>query len=702
MSSPATLRGWRGALSYSAWTAWTMTSPVSKRRHAPGPGPNAQAAMAALEAAGRALAREDFDEAGRQFEVVARFEPRNPDLLANLGAVRARQGRLDDAVAALERALAVRPGHEIATRNLASTLTGRGNRHLSAGDTQAGVADLRRAIELDPSAAEAESALGLGLLELGRPGEALAHLARARERLPKHTPTLNRLGLALKRVGKFSEARQVLEAAAAIAPDLQVMVNLSGVCFELSQMSEAHAWAARAVNEHPGSPEAHNNLGLVLREQGDVAGGLAHFEAACALAPQGWLWQSGRLLSLNYLAEVDAAALGAAHRTVGEAWVASVAGQRRLEPRHPHPDRRLAIGYVSPDFRRHSVGYFVESFLGEHDPAAVEITCYASSPVRDQVTTRLQAMVPRWRDVAGLSDRACQELMVADGIDVLVDLAGHTSHNRLAVFARRAAPVQMTYLGYGVTTGLPTMDYLLTDEVADPPDQPGSGSESPLYLPGGYLSYRPPFGVTDGPSVAPLPARASGHVTFGSFNNLAKISDAVIDLWARLLLRVPGARMLVKGRGLGAPQARARLEARFTARDVDPGRVDLAPPISGVADHLALYGSVDIALDTYPYNGTTTTCEALWMGVPVVTLAGKTHMSRVSHSILARVSADELVAFDGEGYLRIAAALATDLDRLEALRHQLRQRMLGSPLMDGRRLARALEGAYRLAWRRAL
>jgi protein O-GlcNAc transferase len=654
---------------------------------------------AALSRAQAALAREDFAQAASNLEAALKLTPRHPDLLTNLGAALSRLGRLDEAASKLEAALAIESGHAVAARNLAATLGARGNRRLAAGALADGVADLRRALTLDPAAAETRSALGLGLAELGRLPEAIEQYRLALEGLPGHAVTLNRLGMALMTLGRFGEARGVLEQAAAAAPDmLEARVNLGAVCSELGRVTEAEAWSRQAVERHPAAPEAHNNLGLALREQGEVAAALAHFERACALQPEGFLWQSGRLLTMNYLPGIDGAALAAAHREVGAAWSRAV-GQRAISPRDPDPARRLRVGYLSPDFRTHSVAYFVESFLGEHDPAAVEVIGYASSPVRDDVTDRLQALAHRWRSVSALDDGACHAQIVEDEIDVLVDLAGHTAHNRLAVFARRAAPVQMSYLGYGVTTGLPAMDYLLTDELADP-DATG-GSETALPLPGGYLAYRPPFGPQGGPPPGPLPARAAGHVTFGSFNNLAKVSDPTVALWSRVLDQVPGARLLIKARGLAGPEARARLHQRFAAHGIAADRLALAPATAGTPEHLALYGQVDIALDTFPYGGTTTTCEALWMGVPVVTLTGDTHMSRVGHSILARV-APEWVAHQPQHYLQLAAGLAGDLDRLESLRRELRPRLLASPLMDGRRLARALEAAYRQAWRAAL
>jgi predicted O-linked N-acetylglucosamine transferase (SPINDLY family) len=355
----------------------------------------------------------------------------------------------------------------------------------------------------------------------------------------------------------------------------------------------------------------------------------------------------------------------------------------------------LRVGYVSADLRDHSVAFFIEPVLAARDRDEFHVTCYYNFPRADAVTARLRAQSDGWRDVAPLSDEALARLIREDGIDVLVDLSGHTAHNRLLTFARKPAPVQMTWLGYLNTTGLGAMDYRITDARACPPGPLDTlHSEALVRLPDSQWCYRAP---AKSPEIAALPASAGKRITFGALTNLAKISAATIEVWSRLLRDDTKSQLRIAGRGMSAVEGAMR--AAFERRGVAADRLELLEH-GPFQDYLASHGSIDIMLDTFPYTGGTTTCHALWMGVPVVTLAGDTATSRGGASLLYAVGLPELVADTPNRYVETASALAADLGRLRALRATMRERMRSSPLMDEARFARNLEAAYRAAWRK--
>jgi predicted O-linked N-acetylglucosamine transferase (SPINDLY family) len=360
--------------------------------------------------------------------------------------------------------------------------------------------------------------------------------------------------------------------------------------------------------------------------------------------------------------------------------------------------RRLRVGYVSPDFRRHSVAYFVQPILAGHDHQQFEVFCYASVRRPDEVTAALKSQADQWRDIAAMSDEQAAEMIRADRIDILVDLAGHTANHRLTLFARRAAPVQVTYLGYPNTTGLATMDYRLTDAAADPPGTTESHyTERLVRLPHGFLCYMPPGHA---PEPRAMSAANGSPITFASFNNLAKVTQAMVGLWAKILRRVPDSILLLKAGALADQATQARVRAEFDRHGIGADRIELRGREPSPARHLAMYHRVDVALDTSPYNGTTTTCEALWMGVPVVTLAGQSHASRVGASLLTCADLAMLIARGEEEYVAIVSQLAHDLERRLALAATLRQKMQGT-ICTARRFLADLEAAYVWMWEQA-
>lgn len=554
-------------------------------------------------------------------------------------------GRLGESEALCRAIIAEHPGHADSHGLLGVVLA------LDGRTTEAAAA-LERAIALAPAVAAYHNNLGNVLSALGHGEEAVAAYGRAIALRPDDAQALNNLGTALKATGRLADARDAYERALALRPDYaEAHSNYGNVLLDLGHIQDAAESHRRALAINPDYAVAHNNLGSALKRVGEYEAAAAAFESALKLMPayadalsnMGEVLRetgeagaaidyyrraldadgarpaihSNLLYALNCVADVDRVAVAAEHRRWAEVHARPATATHDNDP---SPERRRRIGYVSPDFRRHSAAYFIEPVLAAHDPAAVEVFCYACSNLRDEVSDRLRALAHGWRDIDALDDGAAAKCIGEDGIDILVDLSGHTMNGRLTLFAQRPAPVQVTYLGYPNTTGLEAMDYRLTDARADPEgDGEAFHSEALVRLPGGFLCYRPP---DDAPAVAPP---RDGPVTFISCNNLAKVTPPVVAVWASLLARLPTARLLLKAKALGDAGTRRRMAERFAEHGVSPDRIDMMGWVE-TGSHLGVYGGADIGLDTFPYNGTTTTCEALWMGVPVVTLAGATAM----------------------------------------------------------------------------
>jgi len=398
---------------------------------------------------------------------------------------------------------------------------------------------------------------------------------------------------------------------------------------------------------------------------------------------------------MQYQSGVTLASLARAHAEWDERHAAPHRASWKSWDLDRDPDRPLRLGFLSPDLRRHPVGFFLARVFDNLDPHSCAVVCYHSRAVRDAMSDRLAAKASRWHDVVGLSDDALAAQIRADRIDILFDLAGHTADHRLLVFARRPAPIQITWMGYVGTTGLKAMDYLLADRFHVPPAAEAHYCEKVLRMPAGYVCYDPP---PSAPAVGPLPALERGFVTFGSFNNAAKLTPEVLALWAEIVGRVPGSRLLLASPALGGAIARDRIGSAFGAAGGDRDRLELRGSLPW-PDLLAAYNTVDVALDPFPYSGGVTTCEALWMGVPVVTCPGETFASRHSLSHLSTVGLTETVAGDSREYADLAVRLAGDLSHLASLRAGLRDQMAGSPLCDGVRFARDLLSLLRDVWR---
>lgn len=605
---------------------------------------------------------------------------------------RHRAGDLLAAEASYKHLLTLDPRHVDALHFL-------GVVHLQRGEFAASEALVRKALAQNPHLAAAHSNLGAALCGQGKLDEAVTHYERAIALEPNFADAHSNLGIALQAQGRDADAIARFRQALTINPRLlQAHKNLGAALQVVGRLDEAIACHRQALALNPNDAEALNNLGVSLRDRGELDQAIACFRRAVALRPDYAHAHDNHLYALNDHGTLSANEIFEAHRNWGAAFEGTVHQDRAAFGNAPEPERRLRVGFVSPDFRTHSVAFFFEPLLGAFDGRAVEVFCYAQVPQPDRVTERIAASADGWRPIVGLTDDEAAALVRNDRIDLLVDLAGHTAGNRLGIFARHAAPVQLTWLGYPNTSGLRAIDYRITDAVADPEGEADClHTESLQRLKGGFLCYRPDPEVEGAPiDTAPR----AGAPTYGSFNNLSKVTPEVVSLWARLLLAVPEARLLLKSRQLADEATGDRYRALFAGHGIAPERVELLATVPSLADHLALYGRVDVALDPFPYNGTTTTCEALWMGVPVVTLRGDRHAARVGTSLLTTLGLEALIANSPAEYVERAGSLIQDAGRLGAFRASLRDLMRRSSLCDAAGHARAMEKAFRAAWRK--
>lgn len=640
---------------------------------------------------GKALLRlRRAPEACEALERSTLLDPGYADAYNELGLARAEAGSLQAAEEAFRKALALQPNLWDAHNNLGLLLH-------RLGMNEDAEQSLRRALEIEPRSREVLTNLGMVLRAQSRAVEAVEAYRGALALSAGDAATLTNLGNALGDLGRHEEAIGCFRDAVAAAPDyVDAYCNWGAQCRRLGRLKDAADKFRAALAVDPSLPEAQNGLSSALHDSGRIDEAIEAGRRALLLRPDDPNAHSHLLSSLMHSAEIAPAQVFAEHR----AWA-----QRHAAAFYPvsieyanvrQPERRLRIGYVSGDFRHHSVAQFFEPVLARHDRGDVETFCYYNFPHADDTTARLRRGAEHWREIASLDDDAVADLVRADGIDVLVDLSGHTRYNRLLVFARKPAPVQATWLGYLNTTGLETMDYRVTDERASPEGVLDTlHTERLMRLPDCQWCYQPP---PDCPPVALPPSVRHGRpVTFAAFCTLPKISPPVIALWCRLLERVPRSRLMVVA--LDLDTIRDEFLHRFAARGIAPERIDLRG-FCPFSDYLALHEAADVIVDTFPHAGGTTTCHALWMGVPVVSLSGDSVPGRGGASILGTIGLDELVADTPEEYLNVACDLASDLGRLSELRSSMRARLSASSLLDARRFTYNLEQAYRSMWRR--
>jgi len=662
-----------------------------------------------------------LSEAAELFRQAVAIAPQSAAAHLNLGAVQQAQGELAEAIRSYREAVRLDASLAIAHNNLGAALREQGNQS-EAEDS------LRRALALDSRLADAY--FNLGLVHEDRHDAAAARerfqqalncddryarawmgLARSLDREERYEESLPLWDRAVaadldsaharfcranarKALGQLQEAVADYREALRLDPRLtQAHGNLAVMYNDLGLPDAAADHCRQGLALEPNSAALHANLATALVRQGRQVEAIAAARRAVELNPQGSGEHSNLLYLLNFADDQDPQAVFQEHLDWASRHAEPLTRASLPNNNDRTPDRRLRIGYVSPYFREHAVNFFVEPILASHDHERFEIYCYSDARISDAATDRLRESADHWRATRGLSDEQLAQRIREDRIDILVDLTGHIAGSRLPAFARRPAPVQVTYIGYQHTTGMSAMDYRLTDQRADPPGATDRYyTERLVRLPRSFFCYRP---AAEAPEVTPLPARTNGYVTFGSFNNFMKVTPRVIDTWVEILDRVPNSRLLLLA-SRGGYAERQILDAA-KARGIDPARIE----ISGALQRDAYYRLVqraDIALDPFPFNGHTTTCDSLWLGVPVVMLLGQTYASRFGSTALASVGVDEWIADSKQSYVETAVRWAGQLDALAAMRGELRERMARSPLLDFAGFTRALEAAYRQMW----
>jgi len=670
------------------------------------------------------------DQAEALYRAILNVEPENAGVYNDLGNLLQEQDRSGEAIDCYQKAIQLDPGFAGAYYNLAETFQNAGKSD-EASECYKNVIELNpdfagayynlgvilqekrqfdeailnylKVLKLNPNDADTFNNLGIIMEEKGFLDIAAGFYEKAIERNPDFAVAYNNLGDILKKMGRPDEAVPYYEKALQLNPTLEGIYNKLGILLqEKGQLDEAVNYYQKAVQRDSSSLEAYNNLGTVLQEKGQLDEAVNYYQKAIqrdssftmAYDNLRYAFQA-RLMMMNYNPLYTAQTIFSEHVQFAK---------QHAEPLYPaHPtypndcslSRRLRIGYVSPDFRRHPVACFIEPVLSAHNREGFEIFCYSDVKVTDGVTTRIQSHADQWRTISGMSDEKVAEVIREDAIDILVDLAGHTDANRMLVFARKPSPVQVNWIGYPATTGISTIDYKIVDAYTDPPGMTEQFySEKLVRMPESFLCYLPD---SESPEIGSLPTLSSGHITFGSFNNFVKVSPKVIELWTAIMRAIPDCRLMMKGKSFLDKASCHYAINMFTQEGIDPERIILQP-FEQSPSYWESYNQVDIGLDTFPWNGITTTCDALWMGVPVITLAGSAYASRAGVSLLTNIGIPELVARTPEEYISIAVNLAADLTKLQSLRGHLREMMRRSPLCDANKFTANLELCYHRMW----
>lgn len=630
-----------------------------------------------------------FEEAECSSREAIALKPHDAGFHLNLANRLNDQQRGDEAIEAYEKALELAPNHIAVLKSYMHCLADKGD--LQGAQTL--IVRLCKHIENEPETLVECAKI---YVQAGDRRRALDLYQRAAKADPERTDwqlqiallamALQKTKLAKETAERFLEQNENAEMHAMLASLMHSTRNLKAMAEHLDAIPEDSDQAANAANLR----------GMMLVSQARIKEGLEAMTPIKTLAPEIFPLQATRLMYLNYHPDLSREDLKREHSEFGN----KVKNRFPTLPqdftdRSHDPERKLRVGFVSPDFRAHSVAYYARPFFDAFDRDRFDVVAYAHVPNQDAVTADLRELTTDWRDIVDWNDQRLADEVRNDRIDILIDLAGLTRDSRLLAFTARPAPIQMTYIGYPNTTGLPQIDYRITDWIADPDGLDEDYTETLIRLPGCFLCYAIPGHA---PAVEPGPCEHRDYVTFGSFNNLAKVNPGVLSLWADVLQAVPQSKLLLKAMSSNDSTAQDMIRNALEQRDIDPKRVTFADYRSTPASHLALYNDIDIALDPFPYNGTTTTCEALWMGVPVITLLGDRHASRVGASLLNAIGFTAGIAESPEEYVTTAKLMAENRSILKTTRRTLRDAVYNSPLCDNQAHARTLEDAFRATW----
>ncbi|CAG7633937.1 Photosystem I assembly protein Ycf3 [Paenibacillus solanacearum] len=629
-------------------------------------------------------------KAQNYFEHALELRPDYPEVYCNIGVLCLNQDLYEQAIAHFGRAITLEPQYADAYNNLGNALKNQGNL------TDAELC-YKEAIKLKPNFAKALHNLGHLYHLLGNQREALSQYMLAIRANPEFADIYNNVGFLLHEMGMIKESEKYYKIAIQKRPNYaEAYNNLGNLYYSDAKPHEAEECYNKAISITPDYLDAFNNTASLANMQGNPKKAIQYYREVLKLKPSFSQCHSNLLLTLNYIDDCSPIEKYEEHLKFAMTHAQGLSNPNYVFPNKVEPNRPLRIGFVSADFRDHSVAYFLEPVLDYYDRTQFTVFCYSDVLVPDLVTQRLKEKANVWRCIRNLSDQEAARLILDDNIDVLIDIAGHTANNRMLLFSRKPAPVQVSWLGYPNTTGLKTMDYRIVDALTDPVGSTEHlHSEKLVRLPNCFLSYKAPDRA---PEVSDLPAIRNRHVTLGSFNNLAKVTEEVLQLWAEILVGIRDSHLVIKSDGFNDPDVCERVWKYFENRQISKNRVELIGRIRANEEHLAAYHSIDIALDTFPYNGTTTTCEALWMGIPVVTLSGESHVSRVGVSLLTNVELPELIASNKEEYKQKVVDLANDSDFLLNLRLNLRNRMRHSFLMNSLGFTRKFEYVLREVW----
>ena len=634
----------------------------------------------------RALRRPE--EALTSYDKALAIKPDYADALDNRGLALQELKRYPEALASYDKALAIEP-------DFAEALNNRGNALQELKRYHEALASYDKALAIKPDFAKAANNRGVALEELGRYEEALASYDWTLAIKPDYAEALDNRGNALQELNRYQEALASYDKALAIKPDFpNALLNRGNTFRYMGRIRDAEASFRQVLAIKP-DEAAHNNLGSVLQNSGRLPEAIQSYRRAMALKPDFSEAHSNLIFAMDLSAAYSMEEQQEERRRWYEQHGRKLSPEIRAHQNVPDPDRRLRVGYVSADFRTHSAYYACSPVILSHDRTAFEIYCYSGVKREDGATARLKQAVQNWRSTLGASDDALAEQIRADRIDILVDLSGHTAGNRLLVFARKPAPVQITAWGHVTGTGLKTMDYLLADPVVLQKQHRHLFAEEVIDLPCALCYQAPEYA----PPVQPLPANSGRPFTFGCINRVEKISDSCIELWSKILAAAPGAELVIKHTSLQDAMVQEILRYRFSTFGMEPERVRMLGA-SPHAEHLKIYHEIDVGLDTFPNNGGMSTAEALWMGVPIVAMPGEGPGSRSSAAILTAVGLESWVAHDAAEYVRIAGKAAADTASLAALRQRIRPMMVASAFADPGRYTAAVERAYRTAWRK--